>query len=90
MNKLKDLPNVRFHTSFDDNQSCGIANVEIVDVDTAALQGYLMNTHKIFCVAIIHDEFKGLRITPNVYTTLKELDRFAEVMETVAKNGLPK
>jgi len=90
MNKLKDLPNVRFHTSFDDNQSCGIANVEIVDVDTAALQAYLMNTHKIFCVAIIHDEFKGLRITPNVYTTLKELDRFADVMETVAKKGLPK
>src|SRR5881409_30956 len=32
MNKLKDLPNVRFHTSFAENQSCGIGNVEIVDV----------------------------------------------------------
>ena len=90
MNKLKELPNVRFHTSFEDNQSCGIGNVEIVDVDTAALQSYLMDKHKIFCVAIIHDEFKGLRITPNVYTTLKELDRFVDVMETVAKKGLPK
>ncbi len=90
MNQLKDLPNVRFHTSWEPNQSCGIANIEMVDVDTAALQAYLMEKHKIFTVAILHDEFKGLRITPNVYTTLGELDRFCEVMTTVAKKGLPK
>jgi len=90
MNKLKDLPNVRFHTSFKDNQSCGIANIEIVGVDTAALQSYLMDKHKLFTVAIIHDEFNGIRVTPNLYTTLNELDRFCDVMETVAKKGLPK
>ncbi|TAK62352.1 MAG: aminotransferase class V-fold PLP-dependent enzyme, partial [Bacteroidetes bacterium] len=90
MNQLKDLPNIRFNTSWKANQSCGIANVEITDVDTAALQAYLMDKHKIFTVAIIHDEFKGLRITPNVYTTLHELDRFVSVMTDVAKKGLPK
>jgi len=90
MNKLKELPNVRFHTSWEPNQSCGIANVEIVGVDTGALASYLFDKHKIFTVPIIHDEFKGLRITPSVYTTLKELDRFADVMTTVAKKGLPK
>ncbi len=90
MNKLRELPNVRFHTSFQDNQSCGIANIEIVGVDTAALQSYLMDKHKIFTVAIIHDEFNGIRVTPNVYTMLNELDRFCEVMEMVAKKGLPK
>ena len=90
MNKLKDLPNVRFHTSWEPNQSCGIANVEIVGVDTGALATYLFDKHKIFTVAIIHDEIKGLRITPSVYTTLKELDRFADVMMTVAKKGLPR
>ena len=90
MNRLKSLPNVRFHTSFAENQSCAIGNVELADVDTAALRTYLWEKHKIFTVAIIHDEFKGLRITPNVYTTLKELDRFCEVMESVAKKGLPK
>jgi len=90
MNKLKDLPNVRFHTSWEPNQSCGIANVEIIGVDTGALGTYLFDKHKIFTVPIIHDEFRGLRITPSVYTTLKELDRFADVMTTVAKKGLPK
>jgi len=90
MNKLKDLPNVRFNTSFDPKQSCGIANVQITGLDQAAIAAYLMNKHKIFTVPIIHPEFQGLRITPNVYTTLKELDRFCEVMETIARKGLPK
>lgn len=49
-----------------------------------------MDKHKIVITPIIHDEFKGIPITPNVYTTLHELDRFCEVMEMVAKNGLPK
>jgi selenocysteine lyase/cysteine desulfurase len=89
MNKLKDLPKVRFHTSFDANQSCGIANIEIEGIDPAAIGGYLMDKHKIFTTPIVHDEFKGIRITPNLYTTLGELDRFAEVMEAIVKKGLP-
>jgi hypothetical protein len=38
---------------------------------------------------ILHDEFQGLRITPNVYTTLDEVDAFAEEMERVIEKGLP-
>ena len=90
MNKLKDLPNVQFHTSWEANQSCGIANVEIVGIDPGTLGSYLMDKHKLFTTPIVHQEFKGIRITPSVYTTLKELDRFCDVMETVAKKGLPK
>jgi selenocysteine lyase/cysteine desulfurase len=90
MNNLKTLSNIRFNTSFDDTMSCAIANVHIEGTDPAAVSNYLMNKHKIFTVPILHDEFKGIRITPNVYTTLEELDRFCEVMETIAKKGLPK
>jgi isopenicillin-N epimerase len=90
MNKLKNLPNVRFNTSFDDTQSCAIGNVQIGDINPSAIGSYLFSKHKIFTTPIIHDEFKGIRITPNVYTTLWELDRFCEVMETIARKGLPK
>jgi isopenicillin-N epimerase len=88
--KLKDLPNVRFNTALDGKQSCGIANVKIEGVDTGALQSHLFAKHKIFTVGIMHDEFQGLRITPNVYTRLEELDRFVNAMTDVAKKGLPK
>ncbi len=90
MNALKNLPNVRFHTSYDDDQSCGLATVEIVGIEPPAITSYLMDKHKIFTTAIVHDEFRGNRITPNVYTSLYELDRFVEAMRDIAKKGLPK
>jgi len=90
MNKLKNVPNIRFNTSFDSAQSCGIANVEVVGVDPGQIGSYLMNQHKIYTTPIIHEEFRGIRITPNVYTTLGELDRFCDVMEQIARKGLPK
>jgi isopenicillin-N epimerase len=89
MNRLKDVPKVSFNTSFDPNQSCAIANVNIAGVDPTAIGNYLFSKHRVFTTPIIHDEFKGIRITPNVYTTLGELDRFCELMETIARKGLP-
>lgn len=90
MNKLKDVPKIGFNTSFDDKQSCAIANFKIEGVDPAAIGVYLMSKHKIFTTPIVHDEFSGIRITPNVYTTLWELDRFCSVVEGIARKGLPK
>lgn len=90
MNKLKDVPKVGFNTSFDPRQSCAIANFKIDGVDPGSLGSHLMSKHKIFTTPIVHDEFTGIRITPNIYTTLWELDRFCNVVEEVAKKGLPK
>ena len=89
MNRLREIPRVRFHTPFDEAHSCGIATVEIEGIDPTALTNYLMSAHRIFATPIVHDEFRGVRVTPNVYTTSYELDRFCEVMETVARKGLP-
>jgi selenocysteine lyase/cysteine desulfurase len=90
MNRLKDIPKVGFNTSFDPKQSCAIANFKIEGVDPVQLGGYLMSKYKIFTTPIVHDEFTGIRITPYVYTTLWELDRFAGAVEQVARKGLPK
>src|SRR6266404_1544009 len=89
MNRLKDVPKIRFNTSFDPKQSCAIANVDIEGVNPSAIGSYLFDKHRIFTTPIIHEEFQGLRITPNVYTTLGELDRFCNVMEAIARKGLP-
>ncbi|HUS11880.1 MAG TPA: aminotransferase class V-fold PLP-dependent enzyme [Pyrinomonadaceae bacterium] len=89
MNRLKNLPKVRFNTSFDPRQSCAIANVQIEGLNPSAVGSYLFDKHRIFTTPIIHEEFQGIRITPNVYTTLGELDRFCNVMESIARQGLP-
>ncbi|MGE3466898.1 MAG: aminotransferase class V-fold PLP-dependent enzyme [Pyrinomonadaceae bacterium] len=90
MNNIKDIPKVGFNTSFDPKQSCAIANFKIDGIDPSAIGSYLMSKHKIFTTPIKHDEFTGIRITPNVYTTLWELDRFCEVVSDIARKGLPK
>src|SRR5436309_451481 len=90
MNQLKDEPQLRFNTSFDDRQSCAIANIQVAGTDPYAVCEHLMSRHKIYATPIVHEEFKGVRITPSVYTTLEELERFCEAMRTVARKGLPK
>src|SRR3984893_15148202 len=89
MNRLKDMPKIRFNTSFDPNQSCALGNVHIDRTNPEAVTKYLFDKHRIFTVPIVHDEFQGIRVTPNVYTTLSELDRFCEQMETIARHELP-
>src|SRR2546427_1261616 len=89
MDRLKDIPKVRFNTSFDPAQMCAIANVQIDGLDQTKVGAYLFDKHHIIATPIIHEEFQGLRITPNLYTTLPELDRFCEVMATIARKGLP-
>ena len=89
MNRLKDVPKVRFNTSFDPAQSCAIANVQIEGINPSKIGSYLFDKHRIFTTPIVHEEFEGIRITPNVYTTLGELDRFCNVMEKIARSGLP-
>ena len=67
----------------------GIATVQIDGVDSTELANYLWNEHRILVVSIKHPEFEGIRVSPSVYTTLEEIDRFADAMETVIRNGLP-
>ncbi|GIV02566.1 MAG: aminotransferase class V-fold PLP-dependent enzyme [Armatimonadetes bacterium] len=87
-NRLRDEKNVRFHTSLDPEFSCGLTTVEIVGIEPSALVEWLWKEHRIFVVAIQHEQFRGIRVTPNVYTTLDELDRFADAMLLAARKGI--
>lgn len=80
---------VRLHTSLKPEFSCAIATVQVEGVDTVKLGQHLWRKHRIIVTPIIHPEFEGLRVTPNVYTTLEEIDRFVDAMEDVIRNGLP-
>jgi selenocysteine lyase/cysteine desulfurase len=89
MNRLNDVPKIRFNTSFDPNQSCAIANLHIDGTDPKTVTKYLFDKHRIFTTPIVHEEFQGIRVTPNVYTTLSELDKFCEQIDVIARKGLP-
>lgn len=86
--RLLQNPRVTLNTSLRPGFACGIANVHVEGVATNDLQGHLWRTHKIYTTPINHEEFNGLRISPSVYTTLEELDRFVEAVEEVLEKGL--
>ncbi|MGK7370580.1 MAG: aminotransferase class V-fold PLP-dependent enzyme [Candidatus Halalkalibacterium sp. M3_1C_030] len=89
VDQLIDSDRVRLNTSRDPAFACGIANVQLKGIDSGKLSSYLWREHRMLVTPIKHEEFEGIRVTPNVYTTLRELDQFADVMQGVAKNGLP-
>jgi selenocysteine lyase/cysteine desulfurase len=89
VDKLKGLDNVEFHTNLLPEHSCGLCNVEIKGVDPGKLATYLYEKHSIIVTPIEHPEFRGIRVTPNVYTTPREIEIFAEQLVQIAKKGLP-
>lgn len=89
MRRLEGQPGVVLHTSFDPEMSCGLANVGIAGINPGDLSAHLWNTQKIIVTPIGHEACPGIRVTPNVYTTLDEIDRFAEAMEDVIQHGIP-
>ncbi len=82
-------PRVKVLTPLNDTEACGIGLVHLEGVSTEKLQAHLWEKHRIMTTPIVHAEFNGLRITPNVYTMPAEVDLFAEKVEDVLKKGLP-
>jgi len=86
--RLKRHDRIKLHTSQKPGFACGIANVFVEGIDTAKLNQWLWDKHRILTVGIKHAEFTGLRVSPSVYTSLEELDRFGDAIEHVLKHGL--
>ena len=82
--RVKNIPKIIINTPTDDKRSCGIANVGIAGMTPADLAKRLMEEHKIFTVAIDTANVHGCRITPNVYTTVEELDAFVAALKKLA------
>jgi len=81
LNRLTASPKVRCYTSRDPVQSCGIATVGVEGVDAGTLCSELWDRHRIVVTPIKHEQVNGIRVSPNVYTSLEEIDIFCEAME---------
>ena len=79
---------MKFHTNLAPEHSCAITTVEIEGIKNSDLGTWLLTKHNIYVVGITQDTFSGIRVTPNVYSTVQEVDRFAAAMEHAAKFGI--
>jgi selenocysteine lyase/cysteine desulfurase len=85
MERVKDVPKVKLHTSFKKDFGCAIGLVSVEGKTPAELDAYLWANYKIHAVSIVYDNISGLRVTPNVYTSTKNLDRLVEGITKFAK-----
>ncbi|HXA03331.1 MAG TPA: aminotransferase class V-fold PLP-dependent enzyme [Bryobacteraceae bacterium] len=82
--RLSRFPNVTIRTSPDPAQSCGVVLISVEGKKAPALAEELWK-QRILVVAIVHKDFEGLRVTPNIYTTPREIDLFATAMERLIR-----
>ena len=87
--RLGKLSQVRLLTSRDPAQSAGIGNFSVEGIAPGVIERYLWERHRIAAVAIVHAEFQGVRVTPNIYTTVREIDTFAAAIEKLVREGPP-
>jgi isopenicillin-N epimerase len=83
-NRLTATGHFKVHTSMDPAQSCAIGTVQVIGVPTAKVVQQLWDKWRIIATPIVHAEYEGVRVTPNVYTTIEEIDTFGEAMEKIS------
>jgi selenocysteine lyase/cysteine desulfurase len=83
-------PRVRLLSSLDAGQTWGLATFAIDGVNAATLLPLLLDRHGIVVSAAVSQgmpgpvfDFSGVRVTPQVYTTVDEIDRFVAAMRQV-------
>ena len=82
--QVRGQPKFVMNTPADPARSCGIANVGIEGVKPADLMKALFEKHHVWTVAIDGVGVHGVRVTPQVYTTLGELDAFVRALRSIA------
>lgn len=84
---LREHPRVRLLSSRDEGQTWGLATAAIEGVNAATLVPRLRERYGVAVGAAVSQglpgpvfPFSGLRVTPQVYTTVGEIDRFVAAM----------
>lgn len=91
--RLEGHERVRLLTSRKPGFSCGIATFVIEGMDMAGLQGHLWARRRILTTTMDvpvagGESVTGIRVSPSVYTTLEEIDRFSDAVERAMRDGI--
>jgi len=96
-NALKVHPRVKILSNLGEPaETWAVAAVGIEGIDVRDLAKFLMNKYRIIVVPLVGGappnqvfDYQALRVSPNIYTTLEEIDTFVMAMEDAIKNDVP-
>jgi selenocysteine lyase/cysteine desulfurase len=83
VDQVKDLPHISFNQPKSPHLSCAIASLVVAGKKPEDVAGELFSKYKIHTVAINWENIHGVRVTPNVYTSLKDLDKLANAVRNI-------
>ena len=86
--RLKDHPRIQLHSNLELGQTWGLANVGVEGVEVRDMVQFFWDEYRIVINGIVRDDYQGLRVTPNIYTRLQEIDTFIEGMGRILEDGL--
>jgi selenocysteine lyase/cysteine desulfurase len=82
--RVCEIPGVKLHTSLDPKFSCAICGVSIDGMTPGALNTALFDRYKIHAVGMEYENIHCVRVTPHVYTTIPDLDKFVGAISEIA------
>jgi selenocysteine lyase/cysteine desulfurase len=82
--KVKDMPKVKFYTSLKQEYSCALCTMGIEGMKPNDLENELFNNYKIHTTTVDFEAVHGVRITPHVYTSLRDLDLLVKAIKEIA------
>jgi selenocysteine lyase/cysteine desulfurase len=86
--RLRTQPQFQLHTSLDPAMSCAIGTIGIEGMPPGQITSKLWSKWRIIATPItLGQQYQGVRVTPNVYSTLDEIDRFGDAMEQIARGA---
>jgi len=86
MNGISDIDGIHFFTSKKPEFACGLGNFAIDGIEPEEIHKKLLNQYRIYTISINWENIHGIRVTPNVYITTHDLDKFIEAVHEIAFN----
>ncbi|GAB4043549.1 aminotransferase class V-fold PLP-dependent enzyme [Spirosoma litoris] len=85
MERVKDVPGVKLHTSLKPEFAGAVGLFSIDGMKTSEVDGQLLNKYKIHTTGIDWENIHGVRVTPHVYHSPKDLDRLVVAITQIAE-----
>lgn len=85
---LARQPGVVVHLDRGEAHSGALATVALPGLPAQPLARWLWARHRIVVRPVDHPEFSGIRVTPNLYTTLAEVDEHSGALRHALRHGL--
>jgi selenocysteine lyase/cysteine desulfurase len=81
---IRKHPRVRLHVSLKPEYGCALGTFSIDGMTPGEVSSKLFADHQVHTTAIEWENIHAVRVTPHVYTTTRDLDRFIEAVLKIA------